>query len=141
MYLDFSRVAGGVTGRLLPTGKRKDELLLANGRRLTVTIIDAGNLTVLVDAEELGLTGCEIRESEMVTAWSVLEDVRQSVGRMLGLYREGKLSSPRHMLYPRLRLYTGPLRIVQPTKCWFRMSRMTFQLVFSPWEGYIRHTL
>ncbi|TDY43996.1 hypothetical protein C7445_11040 [Alicyclobacillus sacchari] len=109
VYLDFSRVAGGVTGRLLPTGKRKDELLLANGRRLTVTIIDAGNLTVLVDAEELGLTGCEIRESEMVTAWSVLEDVRQSVGRMLGLYREGEVVKPETHALPKIAFVHRPI--------------------------------
>ena len=58
--LTFMDPAGAVTGRLLPTGHAVDEIELASGERYAVTIVDAGNPTAFVRAEELNLIGDEL---------------------------------------------------------------------------------
>ena len=58
--LDWIDPAGSITGRLLPTGCPRNEVTLQDGRRFSISIVDAGNLTVFCDARELGLTGAEL---------------------------------------------------------------------------------
>lgn len=45
---------------LLPTGQVMDELLMSDGRPIRATLITAGNPTVIVAAESLGLKGTEL---------------------------------------------------------------------------------
>lgn len=56
ILMNLSGIAGGATGKLFPTGNRKD---IING--LEVSVVDAGNIMMLVKAEDLGLTGLEDR--------------------------------------------------------------------------------
>jgi 2-methylaconitate cis-trans-isomerase PrpF len=58
--LRFMDPAGAATGRLLPTGNVTDHVRLDTGERYAVTIVDAGNPTAFVRAEELDLTGDEL---------------------------------------------------------------------------------
>lgn len=58
--LEWIDPAGSITGKLLPTGNARDQVTLKDGRRFTVSIVDAGNLTVFCDARELGLCGTEL---------------------------------------------------------------------------------
>lgn len=85
--LEFTDPAGSVTGQLLPTGNPHDELTLADGRRLTVSIVDAANPTVFARADDLSLTGIELpAEIEARTdATEVLEEVRGIVAERLGI--------------------------------------------------------
>jgi 2-methylaconitate cis-trans-isomerase PrpF len=59
IMLDFSDSAGGITGKLLPTENVKDELDVPGYGRFTVSIIDAGNPLVFIEAKSLGLKGTE----------------------------------------------------------------------------------
>ena len=54
ILMNLSNIAGGATGKLFPTGNRRDTI---NG--LDVSLVDAGNMMMLVKAEDLGLTGLE----------------------------------------------------------------------------------
>ncbi|MDR1855819.1 MAG: hypothetical protein LBR22_01470 [Desulfovibrio sp.] len=56
--LDWSDVTGSITGRLLPTGNLKDTLEV-DGRKYTVSIVDAGNPLVFVHAASIGMVGTE----------------------------------------------------------------------------------
>ncbi len=56
--LDFARMAGGITGSLLPTGNETDVLETEVGP-VEVTIIDLANLTVFFLAEAVGMNGTE----------------------------------------------------------------------------------
>lgn len=56
--LDWSRTAGGATGNVLPTGSALDKII-ADGREYSVSVVDAGNVTVFIRAEELGFDGTE----------------------------------------------------------------------------------
>jgi 2-methylaconitate cis-trans-isomerase PrpF len=59
--LEFLEPGGAVTGSLLPTGRPVDELSL-DGGPVQVSIVDAGNPTVFVSAEQLGGPSDEITD-------------------------------------------------------------------------------
>ncbi|MFH2075350.1 MAG: PrpF domain-containing protein, partial [Pseudomonadota bacterium] len=85
--LSFMDPAGAATGKLLPTGNVVDEVRLATGERYSVTIVDAGNPTAFVCAEELDLAGDELPEAlDSNKAVQVkLEAIRRKVGEMMGI--------------------------------------------------------
>ena len=56
--LDWSDTAGGLTGKLLPTGNVRD-VIRAEGRSYEVTLIDAGNPVVFIKAAALDMKGTE----------------------------------------------------------------------------------
>ena len=97
--LEFTEPAGSMTGALLPTGKPSEEFILADGRRLRGSIVDAANPVVFVAAGAVGLTGTELpaeleaRSDVMAT----LEEVRGITAEMIGIVsdrREAKAKSP-----------------------------------------------
>lgn len=79
--LDFLDPAGGVTGRLLPTGAVIDELQLSDGLRLRLSVIDCGNLYAIIPAETWLLEGTELPEQlEGVPGFtSQVEEIREAV--------------------------------------------------------------
>jgi 2-methylaconitate cis-trans-isomerase PrpF len=85
--LSFMDPGGATTGRLLPTGRAVDEVVLESGERYAATIVDAGNPTAFIRAEELNLRGDELpAEFERDTATRAkLEAVRQKVGELMGI--------------------------------------------------------
>ncbi len=85
--LSFMDPGGATTGRLLPTGNIVDELKLDTGETYRVTIVDAGNPTAFVRAEELKLRGNELPaefDQDMATR-AKLEAIRKKVGEMTGI--------------------------------------------------------
>lgn len=58
--LDFSRTTGATTGKLLPTGNRKDTFYVqALGHSVEVSIVDVAKATLYFRAEAIGLKGTE----------------------------------------------------------------------------------
>lgn len=100
VLMNLSGIAGGATGKLFPTGKRKQTI---NG--LSVSVVDAGNLMMLLKAEELGLTGLEDAAffKENTELMSRIEATRREAGLLAGLGdvsesvlpKVGILSAPR----------------------------------------------
>lgn len=56
--LDWSDSAGGITGKLLPTGRPRDTLVV-DGRPYEISLVDCGNPLVFVRAGDLGMQGTE----------------------------------------------------------------------------------
>ncbi len=56
--MDFSATVGSATGKLLPTGRPVDEISF-DGQSYPVSIVDAGNPLVFIEAKSLGLLGNE----------------------------------------------------------------------------------
>jgi 2-methylaconitate cis-trans-isomerase PrpF len=85
--MSFMDPGGAATGRLLPTGNAVDELILENGERYNVTIVDAGNPTAFVHASELNLRGDELpaewNQDETIKA--KLEAIRKKVAHLTGI--------------------------------------------------------
>ncbi|QSO53521.1 PrpF protein [Alicyclobacillus curvatus] len=102
IYLDFFDAGGSVTGKLFPTGRRADDITLPDGRTFHVTVIDVGNLTILMDSDELSLEGTEISEQQLKHALPTMEQVRQQIGRMLGVFRQGEVVTPTTHALPKI---------------------------------------
>ena len=58
--LDFLEPGGAVTGKLLPTGKPRDVLQIPGVGPVEVSMVDAANPCVFLDAKALGLKGTEM---------------------------------------------------------------------------------
>ena len=85
--LTFMDPGGAATGRLLPTGNVADRLTLETGESYDVTIVDAGNPTAFVRAEELNLRGNELPAEldQDAGTRSKLEAIREKVGELMGI--------------------------------------------------------
>jgi 2-methylaconitate cis-trans-isomerase PrpF len=84
--LDFLAPGGGATGRLLPTGNAQDTLH-HEGRAYAVSLIDAANACVFLDARDLGLTGTESPDAIEAdpARMALLDTLRRQAGVMMGL--------------------------------------------------------
>jgi 2-methylaconitate cis-trans-isomerase PrpF len=87
ILLEFGDPAGSLTGKLLPTGRPRDRVELADGRSVEVSIVDAANVVVFLAAEALGFRGTELPlEIEAANAATdALEEIRSVVAEWLGL--------------------------------------------------------
>ena len=59
ILLDFRNTVGSTTGKLLPTGNPVDRVQVENYGEFEVSIVDAGNVLVFIEARSLGLKGTE----------------------------------------------------------------------------------
>lgn len=87
IMLNFPNSAGSKTGKLLPTGNVVDEIVLKDGRKVPVSLVDAANPAVFVKAADLGFSGTELpadteRNPKII---EMLEDVRTSGAVLMGL--------------------------------------------------------
>ncbi len=87
--LDFLDPGGAATGRLLPTGQVAELLEIPGLGTVTVTMIDAANPAVFVDAAALGLDGTELPDAIEargdVMAW--LDAIRRRAAVAMGMAR------------------------------------------------------
>lgn len=93
--LDFSRTTGSTTGKLLPTGNRRDTLFVPRlGRSLEVSILDVAKPTLFFRAEELGLTGTEhpdqFTQDLLDTFWAI----REAGAEAIGLGKNSRMPTP-----------------------------------------------
>ena len=94
--LDWSDVLGGTTGKLLPTGNVVDKVEI-EGKQYTISIVDAGTVSVFVHASEVGMTGLETPQEIEAKFAGELEKVRGKAAQMIGLvddYRDSLDKSP-----------------------------------------------
>lgn len=85
--LEFRDLAGARTGRLLPAGGTVHELQHPRGDTIRVSMVDAGNPCVFVDAQTLGLDGTEPPEQIESEAglMHALESLRRQASVIMGL--------------------------------------------------------
>ena len=93
--LDFSKTTGSTTGRLLPTGNRRDRLhVKALGLMLDVSIVDVAKPTVYFRASDLGLTGAESPDAFTPDILDRLNAVREAAALFIGLDRNSRVPTP-----------------------------------------------
>jgi 2-methylaconitate cis-trans-isomerase PrpF len=87
IVLNFVNSGGSKTGKLLPTGNVQDRMPLADGRTVRVSLVDAGNPFVFVQAVSLGLTGRElpVEVNGDGRTLAVMEEIRVRAAVMMGL--------------------------------------------------------
>jgi 2-methylaconitate cis-trans-isomerase PrpF len=85
--LEFVNPGGSQGGRVLPTGHATDILTLDDGRRMTVSMVDAAIPMVFVPAEELGVSATELPQDLDANAalQRLLEEIRARAAVQLGL--------------------------------------------------------
>ena len=107
--LCFTDPGGAVTGRLFPTGNVIESLDVPGLGSIDVTIIDAANPVVLVEASEIGLSGIEIEEvdnSETIRA--KLESVRTMAAVRIGLASTPEEASRLSQAVPKITFVSPP---------------------------------
>lgn len=82
--LNFLNPAGSKTGKLFPTGKRK-EILQCNGKEIEVSIVDITAPVVFVQPKDLGLTGREMPHDLTTENLWELENIRSKAAELIGL--------------------------------------------------------
>jgi len=91
--LDFSQTAGGITGKLLPTGNEIDVLDTPIGP-VEATIMDLANLTVFFPATAVGLEGTEGPEEFDEGRLTAINEVKEAAAKILGMATDGLTPVP-----------------------------------------------
>lgn len=96
IVVDFVNAAGSKTGKLLPTGNVVDEIAISDGRRISVSLVDAAAPAVFVRASDVGLTGRESPDDTKRNPGivSVMEEIRVQAAVMMKLAADTKRVSP-----------------------------------------------
>lgn len=107
--LGFADPGGAVTGKLFPTGSRKDTIEVPELGSVDITVIDAANPVVLVQAEDVGLAGTEIEEIDAVTAIrNTLETIRCKAAVMTGLAASEQEATQSSQAVPKIAFVATP---------------------------------
>lgn len=85
--LDFLQPGGATTGRLLPSGRPLDTLEVPGRGKVPVSMVDAANACVFVDAAALGLAGTELPDAldANVAVLQALADIRLRASVAMGI--------------------------------------------------------
>lgn len=114
--LEWLNPGGSTTGRLLPTGRRVDRLVLADGRQLDTSIVDAGNPVVFCEASALGTPGTvgpdalEAQPEVMRT----LEEIRSIAAELIGIVPDRTSATRRSPGLPKV-AFVAPPAVYQTT--------------------------
>jgi 2-methylaconitate cis-trans-isomerase PrpF len=109
ILLDFIGSGGSVTGKLLPTGKVREEIKFPTLGKLEVSMVDAANPFVFVRAADLGLRGNENMDEfgNDVATLKKCEEIRSVVTEIMGIAKreEATTKSPG---VPKIAVIAGP---------------------------------
>ncbi len=85
IVLNFVNSGGSKTGKLLPTGNVVDKMALQDGRSIRVSLVDAANPAVFVQAAEIGLTGKELPKDTDANPkiLEIMEEIRVKAALMM----------------------------------------------------------
>ena len=107
--LRFADPGGALTGKLFPTGNRRDVITLPEHGEVAVTIIDAANPVVLVRADAIGLTGVEIDEVDVSgRIQKTLETIRCKAAVLIGLAASEEEATQRSQAVPKVAFVSAP---------------------------------
>jgi 2-methylaconitate cis-trans-isomerase PrpF len=84
--MDWTDSIGAITGKLLPTGKATDVIRIGGGE-YEVSLVDAGNPLVFIEASSLGLTGTESPDEIEANAklMGTIEGIRSQAAAIFGM--------------------------------------------------------
>ena len=96
IVLNFVNSGGSKTGKLLPTGNVVDKMELQDGRTIRVSLVDAANPAVFVQAAEIGFTGKELPKDTAANPeiLDLMEEIRVKAALMMRLASSSNKVSP-----------------------------------------------
>ena len=105
--LEFLSPGGSMTGALLPTGNVADDIKLADGEVIRVSLIDATNPIVMVNAADVGISATELPDAlEAQSGWLArVEQIRLAAGVAMGL---GETTADVPQAVPKIVLVAAP---------------------------------
>jgi 2-methylaconitate cis-trans-isomerase PrpF len=108
--LEFLDPGGSTGGRVLPTGHTTDTLGLEDGRRVTVSLVDAAAPMVFVLAEELGASATELPQDLDVNhaLQQLLEDIRARAAVELGMAESVAQAREKVKAIPKIAMVAPP---------------------------------
>lgn len=107
--LRFLDPGGSVTGKLIPTGNMKDVIEVPGKGSYTVSIIDAANPLVFINAEDLGLKGTEIDEIDASNEIrGTLEAIRSRAAALLGIAETPEEATAKSQAVPKIAMVSSP---------------------------------
>ncbi len=85
IHMYFENPGGSVTGKIFPTGNKKDIIKTSRNKAIETTIIDCGNPFVFIKAEDIGLKGTELLELNAdKDKMKLIEEIRGKAAEKLG---------------------------------------------------------
>lgn len=93
--MDYSRTTGSTTGKLLPTGKRRDTLYVEKfGRSVEVSILDVAKPTLYFRADEVGIAGTEGPDAFTPEILDRFWSIREAAAEAIGLGKNSRIPTP-----------------------------------------------
>ena len=108
--LEFLEPGGSLGKGVLPTGKVREEITLADGRAFEVSLVDAANPLVFVRAADLGSDATE-RPEEVdanVPLHAALEEIRDHAAVLLGLASDAETARLKAKAQPKVMMVAPP---------------------------------
>ena len=110
VFMDYSTTGGGLTGRTMPTGNRRDEIALEDGSKVEITMCDFSNPYIFVRASDVGAT-CD-EHPEAINHNKALIDrcreIRGKAAQLAGLVSDWRKVDDERALFPALTFIAGP---------------------------------
>ncbi|MCX6071398.1 MAG: 3-methylitaconate isomerase [Chloroflexi bacterium] len=96
ILLNFVNSGGSKTGKLLPTGNVVDTMELADGRSVRVSLVDAANPAVFVQAADIGFTGRELPKDTTTNPQilALMEEIRVKAAVRMRRVSDPEKASP-----------------------------------------------
>jgi hypothetical protein len=106
----FFDPAGAGEGGLFPTGRLIDQIPLEDGRNIVATLINAGNPSVFIDAESIGLTAAESQDTlaKREDLANPLETLRARASVMMGLAANEDEATQLRPATPKIAIVSAP---------------------------------
>lgn len=105
----FENPGGAVSGKLFPSGNKKDIYNIDGVGEITVTLIDCANPVVFVKAEDIGLTGTELTEIHSnSTAMQRIENIRGIAALKMGLVDKWEDAAKFSTSIPKVSIISNP---------------------------------
>ncbi|MCX5809521.1 MAG: hypothetical protein NTX36_09150 [Proteobacteria bacterium] len=108
IFMDFRDTVGATTGKMFPTGRLKDSVVMEDGTRVSVTICDVSNMIVYVAATAVGCNGLETLDELNVkkTMFDRCAEIRGKAVLLAGLV--DRWQDGRDWFLPPVCMVTGP---------------------------------
>jgi 2-methylaconitate cis-trans-isomerase PrpF len=107
--LDWSDTVGGITGKLLPTGNSLDVIEI-DGVKYSVSIVDAGNPLVFIDAAALKMQGIETPQEIEAnkSLMETIEKIRSQAAFMCGIVEKAEYATKKSPYAPFVAIVSPP---------------------------------
>jgi 2-methylaconitate cis-trans-isomerase PrpF len=114
IWLDFADAGGSMTGGILPTGRRREQLTTVGGRTYVASLLDVSNPCVFVRAADLGLRGTELPDTflDRPDLMHELEQIRGAAAMRLGFVADPSRATAESPAVPKMCLVAPPQEYV-----------------------------